>query len=295
MKYGFQWLAFAGLSGSLLVGYFVGCIPYIVMDALRLPFLEKYKVQVENYPTTEVCILFNRFNSTKSTPFLCFSFACSCDPLLIFSDAFFIKQSQFRVSRVLVALFVILMFPMIAAFVIANGILNIRSDLTLPSLIEVVVHIAFFFVVEDFMNYWFHRWLHAPWAYKHIHYVHHEHTSPFALAASYAHPAEVIILGIPTLFGPMIVAPHLFTLWLWMMMRQFEAIDIHSGYELPWNMNRLFRFYAGTEHHDFHHHMFSGNFSSTFTWCDKLYGTSLGYDLFQQKKLLDEEVHPKSL
>mmetsp|Transcript_702 Transcript_702/g.2332 ORF Transcript_702/g.2332 Transcript_702/m.2332 type:complete len:281 (+) Transcript_702:75-917(+) len=252
-RYTVEKIAFYGLSSSLLFGYFLGCVPYALMDFLRPAAVTKYKVQQNNFAS---------------------------------------KESQIRVSQILLALFVILVFPMIAMFVTSMGMLKIRGDAELPSWMEVVVSIAYFFVVEDFLNYWIHRWLHSPWMYKNVHYVHHEHTSPFALAASYAHPVEIILLGIPTFAGPMLISPHLFTLWVWLMMRQYEAIDIHSGYEFPWNLNAVVKFYAGTEHHDYHHYIFSGNFASIFTWCDELYGTNLGYEAFKQKKMLRESgVH----
>lgn len=186
-------------------------------------------------------------------------------------------KTQFRVTQVLTLLFLILVFPMIYGFVSRMGLLQIRTGEELPSAWEVLISIAFFFLAEDYLNYWIHRWLHSPWMYKNVHYLHHEYNAPFALAASYAHPIEIVLLGIPTFTGPIIAGPHLYTLWVWLMMRQYEAIDVHSGYELPWNLNSYFSFYAGTEHHDYHHHMYSGNFASVFTWCDRIYGTNGGY------------------
>ena len=67
-------------------------------------------------------------------------------------------------------------------------------------------------------------------------------------------------------------------------MRNYEAIDIHSGYELPFSIKSILPSYAGTAHHDYHHFMHSGNFASIFTWCDQLYGTSIGYESFMAKK-----------
>lgn len=63
---------------------------------------------------------------------------------------------------------------------------------------EIGIQIAFFFVVEDFLHYWFHRALHTKTLYKLIHSVHHEFATPMGITSSYAHPLEVMILGIPT-------------------------------------------------------------------------------------------------
>ncbi|KAJ8902191.1 hypothetical protein NDN08_006599 [Rhodosorus marinus] len=244
-NYGTNTIAFVGLAFSLLFGYFLGCLPYLLLDKLKIPFLAKYKVQQHFYPD---------------------------------------EKMEWNASQVCLGLFLYLMFPMIYLFVRQMGLLQIRVDSELPSAMELLTSQVYFFVAEDFLNYWLHRWLHSKWAYNKIHYMHHEHTAPFALSASYAHPIEVIILGIPTFTGPVILSPHLFTLWLWLMLRTYEAIDIHSGYDLPWSANKYFKFYAGTEHHDYHHFRFSGNFASIFTWCDKLYGTDLGYESFKAQK-----------
>uniref|UniRef100_A0A7S1XA58 Fatty acid hydroxylase domain-containing protein n=1 Tax=Compsopogon caeruleus TaxID=31354 RepID=A0A7S1XA58_9RHOD len=225
-----------GMFVSLVVGYLAGCVPYVVLDRLRLPFLDRYKVQKGRYAN---------------------------------------KADYVMVTMKIMGLFFIIMLPMIAMSTPIFRWLGMTRDPPLPDWTTVAIQIIFFFIVEDYMNYWIHRWLHTPWAYKAIHSVHHEYSAPFSVAATYAHPLEVILLGIPTFTGPALVGPHLFTLWIWLLMRQYEAIDIHSGYEFPWNINRYFPFYAGTAQHDLHHFRYSGNFASVFTWCDQLYGTKV--------------------
>lgn len=86
-----------------------------------------------------------------------------------------------------------------------------------------------FFVVEDYFNYWIHRLFHSPWLYEKIHYMHHEFTTPVALSSTYAHWLEVLVLGIPSFMGPAIVRCHVVTLWAWILLRQWEAIETHSG------------------------------------------------------------------
>ena len=41
---------------------------------------------------------------------------------------------------------------------------------------------------------------------------------------------------------------------------------------------------AGSKAHDFHHYNFNGNYSSTFTWWDKLFGTDSQYKEFMAKQ-----------
>lgn len=71
--------------------------------------------------------------------------------------------------------------------------------------------------------------------YKHIHKLHHKYSAPFGLAAEYAHPAEVFILGTGTIAGPILYCYftrnlHIFTVYIWITLRLFQAIDAHSGY-----------------------------------------------------------------
>eukprot|EP01119_Soliformovum_irregulare_P023624 TRINITY_DN828_c0_g1_i1.p1 TRINITY_DN828_c0_g1~~TRINITY_DN828_c0_g1_i1.p1 ORF type:complete len:287 (-),score=40.53 TRINITY_DN828_c0_g1_i1:38-898(-) len=127
-------------------------------------------------------------------------------------------------------------------------------------------------VCEDFAHYWLHRLLHTPWLYQNIHKVHHTYSSPFGLAAAYAHPVEVLILGFPTFFGGLLLRPHFFTFLSFVLYRQMEAVLTHSGYDLPTPLDYL-PFYGGTEAHDYHHKSFIFNYGSRFTFMDKICGT----------------------
>ncbi|KAK2428503.1 sterol 4-alpha-methyl-oxidase 2-2 [Trifolium repens] len=163
----------------------------------------------------------------------------------------------------------------------------------------ILTQIMFYFILEDFIFYWGHRILHTKWLYKHVHSVHHEYATPFGLTSEYAHPAEILFLGFATIFGPAITGPHLITLWLWMVLRVLETGEAHSGYHFPWSPSNFFPLYGGTDFHDYHHRLLytkSGNYSSTFTYMDRIFGTDVGYrklkalknsefeDSYEQKK-----------
>lgn len=156
----------------------------------------------------------------------------------------------------------------------------------LPPLTTVFWQVAIFFLIEDFVFYWGHRALHTPYLYKKVHSIHHEHSAPFGLAAEYAHPFEVMFLGAATLAGPMIFGPHLFTLYIYLALRCVQTVECHSGYDFPWNLNRWFPLYGGADFHDHHHRIHSGNYSSTFVWVDKLYGTDEVYQAWKGKQRL---------
>ncbi|XP_030467610.2 methylsterol monooxygenase 1-1-like [Syzygium oleosum] len=165
--------------------------------------------------------------------------------------------------------------------------IGIRTGLPLPSRWEILSQLVVYFLVEDYMNYWIHRFLHGKWGYEKIHSVHHEFTAPIGYAAPYAHWGEVLILGIPSFLGPALAPGHMVTFWLWIALRQIEAIETHSGYDLPWSPTKYIPFYGGAEYHDYHHYVggqSQSNFASVFTYCDFIYGTDKGYQY--HKKVL---------
>lgn len=57
-----------------------------------------------------------------------------------------------------------------------------------------------------------------------------------------------------------------------------------SGYDVPLNPLHLVPFYAGARFHDFHHMNFIGNYASTFTWWDRLFGTDSQFIAYQEKE-----------
>eukprot|EP00271_Cylindrocystis_brebissonii_P003007 TRINITY_DN13757_c0_g1_i1.p1 TRINITY_DN13757_c0_g1~~TRINITY_DN13757_c0_g1_i1.p1 ORF type:complete len:285 (+),score=46.13 TRINITY_DN13757_c0_g1_i1:76-930(+) len=226
----------------LLLFYSLVNVPYLLLDYLRLPFFEQYRIQERVY-------------NSKESVWACFkdvifTLVTIVGPLQVFSYPCF-------------------------------KMLDMPSGLPLPSLGELVLSLLVCFMVEDYGNYWLHRWMHADgWLYDHIHFKHHEYSTPMSVASTYAHWAEVLLLGIPSFVGPAILQCHVVTLWAWILLRQWEAMDTHSGYDFPWSPTHLIPFYGGAVFHDYHHLVggqSQGNFASTFVYCDWLYGTDKGY------------------
>lgn len=155
---------------------------------------------------------------------------------------------------------------------------------SLPAWRTILLQLAFYFVVEDFAFYWIHRLLHTPWLYKNVHVVHHRHSAPFGIAAEYAHPFEVVFLGLATFAGPLLVPPHLITLYAWIVARMLQTVECHSGYDFPWSLNRWCPLYGGAEFHDHHHRIHSGNYASTFIWTDALFNTDVAYRIWRRRR-----------
>ncbi|MET0404067.1 MAG: sterol desaturase family protein [Cystobacter sp.] len=165
----------------------------------------------------------------------------------------------------------------------------------LPPWYVMVGQIAFFIVLDDFLYYWMHRTLHTPWLYKHVHSVHHRITTPFALTGNYMHAVEFVATATLVLVGPSLVGAHVVTLWAWVLFRQFEAVDGHSGYDAPWNPGLLIPFYKGSVYHDFHHRRFFGNYAGFFSYLDKLFGGTYakGYEDYRRAQQQGSAPEPQ--
>ncbi|KAJ3929215.1 MAG: hypothetical protein NXY57DRAFT_1050147 [Lentinula lateritia] len=156
-----------------------------------------------------------------------------------------------------------------------------------PTYSTMAWQIMFFMFFEDLFHWTAHRALHEPHLYKHIHKLHHKYSAPFGLAAEYAHPAEVFILGMGTLAGSLILClfteVHFVTFFLWVIIKLFQAIDSHSGYDFPWSLKHFLPFWAGADHHDFHHMAFTDNYATSFRWWDSIFGTDHQYHAYRAR------------
>lgn len=228
--------------------YFGRCLPWMIIDLI--PYFNRWKIQPDKIPSSK-----EQWECFKA-----------------------VLKSHFLVEALPIWLF----HPLCAT-------LSISIDVPFPSLTIMAAQIAVFFFLEDMWHYWFHRLFHFGWFYKNIHKQHHKYAAPFGFAAEYAHPVEVMSLGVGTVGFPILYAYlaktytnwnlptlHLFTITLWIVLRLFQAVDSHSGYDFPWSLNRILPFWAGAAHHDLHHHYFIGNYASSFTWFDYILGTESG-------------------
>ena len=91
-------------------------------------------------------------------------------------------------------------------------------------------------------------------------------------------------VGIPIVFTAITKDLHILTMYIWIVLRLFQAIDAHSGYEFPWSLHHVLPFWAGADHHDIHHEKFLGNYSSSFRWWDAAMGTEAGSVTAQKLK-----------
>jgi len=221
--------------------YFGRSVPWIIIDCI--PYFNRYKIQNQKIPTAK-----EQFQ---------------CAALVLFSH-FTVELPQ------------IWLFHPLAQF------FGLSTTVPFPSLFTMAYQIAAFFVMEDAWHYWSHRMMHSiPFLYKNVHKIHHQYSAPFGLAAEYASPIEVFVLGFGTVVCPILWCAftgdlHILTMYSWIVLRLFQAIDAHSGYEFPWSLHHFLPFWAGADHHDVHHEKFIGNYASSFRWWDYLLDTEAG-------------------
>jgi methylsterol monooxygenase len=229
--------------------YFGRSLPWIIIDCI--PWFNRYKIQQHKIPTA--------WEQTQ----------CA---LLVLLSHFTVELPQ-----------IWLFHPMCQYF-------GLETSVPFPSVYKMAYQIAIFFVFEDAWHYWMHRAMHASsFLYKNIHKIHHQYSAPFGLAAEYASPIEVMVLGFGSVGVPIVWCAitkdlHILTMYIWIVFRLSQAIDAHSGYEFPWSLHHFLPFWAGAEHHDVHHEKFIGNYASSFRWWDFVLDTEAGAEASKKRR-----------
>ncbi|KAJ4270362.1 C-4 sterol methyl oxidase [Fusarium torreyae] len=228
--------------------YFGRCIPYMMMD--YIPYFQQFRIQKQKVPTLRE--------------------QWDCAAIVLISH-FTAELPQ------------IWFFHPIATY------LGMDYGVPFPPVWKMALQIAICFIMEDAWHYWFHRALHYGPLYKAIHKMHHTYSAPFGLAAEYASPIETALLGIGVVGCPIVLLAitgelHLFTMYTWIVLRLFQAIDSHSGYDFPWSLRHFLPVWAGAAHHDLHHEKFIGNYASSFRWWDYCLDTEAGAEAHKRRR-----------
>jgi len=134
----------------------------------------------------------------------------------------------------------------------------------LPSKARLSRDIVMWFVVEELMFFYAHRWLHQnKTMYQAVHKLHHTWTAPVSYVAMYCHPLEQIMCNIlPFVMGPILCGSHMAATAVYFCAGLIHTTAVHSGY---W-------FCDDKGMHDEHHAKFNVNYGVTGV-LDVLHGT----------------------
>ncbi|XP_038560660.1 cholesterol 25-hydroxylase-like [Micropterus salmoides] len=143
-----------------------------------------------------------------------------------------------------------------------------------PSCWQLFVEVFSCFLLFDMLFFMWHFSMHrVPGLYKRIHQLHHQHHTPFALAAQDASSAELLSLLLLALTSSWVVGCHPLSEAFFHLINSWLAVEDHCGYDLPWALHRLLPCLGGAPYHQAHHSTYSGNYAPYFTHWDLLFGT----------------------
>jgi len=127
-------------------------------------------------------------------------------------------------------------------------------------------------------EYYWHRVMHLPFFYRHLHKYHHYYTSPSPFDDMMIHPLEgtgyYIILYAPALMFPM----PLHSFLAYMALMGLTGIFDHSGISIRFGVRGSAWFGYDSRDHDMHHMLYNCNYSFPFVFMDKIHGTYRSID-----------------
>jgi 4-alpha-methyl-delta7-sterol-4alpha-methyl oxidase len=149
----------------------------------------------------------------------------------------------------------------------------------------VIAQLIFFIFLDDFLYDWVHRYFHEnKWLPKYVHSVNHRNKNTCGVNGNYMHWFEFSTTASIMLLGPMLIGAHLYVIYIWVAIRQFEAVDGHAGYDIPWNPAHWLPVYQGPVYHDFHHAKFKGNYAGFLPYLDRFMGNTYVADYLKYLK-----------
>ena len=186
---------------------------------------------------------------------------------------YFAKRFYERFPLILFNISILLGVGIVGVFLLQGFI-----DFELPTVWVFVWQLVVIFLIDDLYFYFYHSALHTKFLYKHIHKTHHRSTMPIPMEYIFTHPLEWFFGAIGPFIGLVVIASfaeiNIYAFWAMSALRNLHELDIHSGIKSS-KITSLIPFYGTTEHHDLHHSKNRGNYASTFTLWDKVFGTEI--------------------
>ena len=145
-----------------------------------------------------------------------------------------------------------------------------------PAWSVIFYQLALFILSEDAIFFWTHFLLHTRWLYTRIHKKHHVYKQPTGVVSLLSDPIEGLQNQIAVWLMPaMMKEKHIFTLCIWIVIRLYQTVNAHAGYNFPYVSTQYWFPWvmSGTLAHDFHHQHGKWNYGSFFNVWDRLMGT----------------------
>eukprot|EP00924_Labyrinthula_sp_SR-Ha-C_P013609 maker-scaffold_5-snap-gene-8.10-mRNA-1 protein AED:0.08 eAED:0.09 QI:0/0/0.5/1/0/0/2/188/262 len=176
-----------------------------------------------------------------------------------------------------------------------NGYTKLYDDITTKSLLETLGLVFLFFMWNDFMVYWIHRWLHLPWVYRTFHKPHHKWLIPSPFASHAFHPFDGWVQGLPYHLFTFVLPMHKWLFLFLFFMVNMWTISIHDEYFMVPDKFNLRKILNCAAHHTDHHIFFNYNHGLYFTLWDRIGGTYRTPGSFVGKGPYDDLKDPKKL
>jgi sterol desaturase/sphingolipid hydroxylase (fatty acid hydroxylase superfamily) len=188
------------------------------------------------------------------------------------------------IARVLLAFAFILPTLMAMQFLSRSVGLGIQLNAELPPVWRIAVDAVLLGLLAEVGFYFAHRTLHAiPWLYKNVHKQHHEFKTTVAIAATAAHPLEVVFGNTVAIqVWPFLLCAHPHVVLFGSVIGTLSTMYDHCGYWIlggsKWSVQPFF--------HDWHHEMNTGNFGFLGI-CDYLFGTDASWRREQRTRKVE--------
>ncbi|XP_031697650.1 cholesterol 25-hydroxylase-like protein [Anarrhichthys ocellatus] len=154
-----------------------------------------------------------------------------------------------------------------------------------PSCWQLFVEIFSCLLLFDTLFFIWHVSMHrVTWLYRNAHQLHHQHHTPFALAAQDSGSLELLSLLLLALSSAWAVGCHPLSEAVFHLVNSWLAVEDHCGYELPWALHRLLPCLGGAPYHQVHHTLHSVNYAPYFIHWDVLFGTYRAPEKYSRPK-----------
>ena len=213
----------------------IPCLIFTILDIIKLDCLVKYRIDNRKYPSNKE--IYCAFKQSIKIFLIIFFITC-----ISFITMDYINWSPYN-----------------------TGKFNY-------SYYRCIIEFFLICIINDFFFYLFHRIVHFPKFYW-IHKDHHLYRrNSFSLVNHYLHEIEICIFIIPPIIAPILFNSHIYIVWIYMLLTNFNGIYGHSGYNF-----KLLNFFLLIDpiDHDNHHKHPKTNFSTGFLFSiiDRLFNT----------------------